>query len=163
MLNIFNLFLFLFALWALLMVSSDHISWLYTFLGLLSASFISVLSYKTKLINEKSELLYLSSGFYRHFFKIYFKNFFPSLRMLVIMVFSNRSLRPVIRRMNVSNEINFNLPLLLSSLNMTTGIFCLKASEEGFLLHCIDDKYFKKFNLAKTVKVLNNVNDDDSI
>lgn len=145
------------------MVSSDHISWLYTFLGLLSAALISVLSYKTKLINEKSELLYLSAGFYRHFFKIYFKNFFSSLRMLVIMAFSNRSLRPVIRSMNIGDEVIFNRPLLLTSLNMTTGILCFNANEEIFLLHCADDKYFRKFNLAKTVKVLSNVNDDDSI
>ena len=163
MLNIFNLFLFLFTLWALLMVSSNQISWLYTFLGLLSAGLVSVLSYKTKLINEKSELLYLSVGFYRYFFKIYFKNFFPSLRMLVNMAFSNKSLRPIIRFINLSDEVAFNRPLLLASLNMTTGILSLNANEKGFLLHCIDDKYFRKFNLTKTVKVLSNVNDDDSI
>lgn len=79
------------------------------------------------------------------------------------MAFNIRSLKPTIRIVNLGDDDKFNRSLLLTSFNMSTGLFCFNTTEERLLIHCIDDRYFKKFNVEKTIKVLNKINEDDSI
>ena len=148
MLNIFNLFLFLLVLWVLLMFSFVGIGWSCTFLGILFAAIISVFSYKIGFISNSSEFLYLNSNFYSRLFKAYFKSFFSSIRLIINMAFNIRSLKQTIRIVNLSDEDKFNRSLLLTSFNMSTGLFCFNTTEEKLLIHCIDDRYFKKSRQA---------------
>src|SRR3989338_1139716 len=80
MVNIFNLFLFLLFFWFILMLSIAQFSPIYIIFGTVFSYSVSFLAYKLKLIEKKSELLYLSFNFYRHFLKIYFTNFFPAIK-----------------------------------------------------------------------------------
>ena len=84
MLNIFNLFLFLLTLWFVFMFVGHDFSIPFLIFGIISSLVISIISYQLKLINNKSELLYLSLGFYHHFFGIYFKNFFKSMNLVLL-------------------------------------------------------------------------------
>ena len=163
MLKIFNLFLFLFALWILFMFSAGNISWLYVGFGILASAFVSFFSYRFKVIEEKSELLYLSFGFYRHFLKIYFGNFFSGLNLIIKMALGNQDEKPSIFVVEFKNSIHLNLGLLMSSYNMTSGLFCIGHKHEVLYIHAINDNYFKKFDLQKTYKSLNNVNDDNLV
>lgn len=163
MLNIFNLFLFLFALWILFMIAAGTLSWLYVFFGILSASFVAVVSFRLKLIEEKSELLYLSLGFYRHFFQIFVKNFFSAIKFVISMALTNKPFHPIVYSLELSPENKFNPALLMASLNMTTGLFCIGTKEQEIFVHCIDDDHFKKFNLQKTYKFLKDINDDNLV
>ena len=163
MLNIFNLFLFLLALWILFMVAGGNISWFYIFFGLGCAAFVSVLSFRFKLIEEKSELLYLSLGFYRHFVKIFFKGFFPSLKLIAKMALDKEPAKSLTYVVEIDAKNNFNSALLIGSLNMSPGLFCIGAKENQVLVHAINQEHFQKFNLQKNFKSLNNVNDDNLV
>ncbi len=164
MLNIFNLFLFLFTIWIVLLVLSSQTTWLYLFLGIICAALVSVFSYRLKLIDEKSELLYLSIGFYRHFGSLYFKNLFSALGLIFSLVFDkNSNMTPIIYVVSMDHKNKFNPALFASTINMTTGLFCLLNKEEKFFIHCLDQKFFSHFDSYKTVKILKEINDDNLV
>lgn len=163
MVNIFNLFLFLFALWIMFMVAGGHISALYVFFGILSAGLISIAAFRLRMIEEKSELLYLSFGFYRHFLKIYLKNFFSGIKLIVNLAFTNKEVDPVVYVAPFAHKNKFNPALLMASYNMTTGLFCIGMKEDELLIHAIDAEHFKKFDLQKACNSLQNVNDDNLV
>lgn len=163
MLNIFNLFLFLLALWTLFMIAAGKLSWLYVIFGILASFLVSVCSYRIKLIEEKSELLHLSFGFYRHFSKIFFANFLGSLKMIIKMSLSRELAQPLIYNVKLDPESRINPALLMASFNMTAGLFSIGVKENEILVHAIDKQSFEKFNLRKICKSLENVNDDNLV
>lgn len=163
MLNIFNLFLFLFALWILFMVAAGKVSLLYVFFGLLSAVLVAVASFRLKLIEKKSELLYLSFGFYRHFFKIFVKNFFSSINLIIDLAISRKQLSPTLHKVRIDEKLKFNPALLMVSFNMSAGLFSIGAKDDEILIHALDEKYFSQFDLQKICASLNHVNDDNLV
>lgn len=145
------------------MLAAGKVSLLYLVFGVMSAFLVSVSSFRLRLIEEKSELLHLSFGFYRHFVKRYLQNFFSSIRLLLEYVFAKEVPHPVIYKLEIPAESQFNPALLMASVNMTTGLFCIGTKDHEILVHALDEKYFKKFDLRKTCKSLNNVNDDNLV
>ena len=145
------------------MVAGGNISWLYVFFGILASSVVSIASYRVNIIEKKSELLYLSFGFYRHFFKFFLSNFFSAVKLVVKLAISNQPLYPRVYVIKLNEENQFNPALLMSSFNMTTGFFCIGMKDNEVFVHAIDEAYFKKFDLQKTYKSLNNVNDDNLV
>jgi multisubunit Na+/H+ antiporter MnhE subunit len=168
MLNIFNLFLFLLALWIMFAISAGNVSWVYVFFGIGASLLVSIFSYKLQIIEKKSELLYLSLGFYRHFLKIFFNNFSESIKIVLKMALSKNDLNPLVYEVKIDEKISFNPALLMISLNMTAGLFCIGLKDnnpEGqkILVHAISRANFKKFDFKKICKSLNNVNDDNLV
>jgi multisubunit Na+/H+ antiporter MnhE subunit len=163
MLNIFNLFLFLFASWMIFTILNNQLSWLYVFLGVISSTLVSIISYRLKLIEEKSELLYLSIGFYRHFLSLYFKNFFSQIGLIFSLAFSHKEVKSVIYIISIDYKNQFNPALLATSINMTTGLFCVLVKDNNFFIHMIEESFFQNLDLKKTIKILKNVNDDNLI
>lgn len=160
MFNIFNLFLFLFALWILFMISAGNISWLYVFFGVIASALVSFFSYKAKLINDDSELLYLSFGFYKHFIKTYFANFFSSINLIIDLTFNSKLVKPALYTVDFSYKEKFNPALLMTTFNMTTGLFCIGVKEDQLTIHAISEKYFKRFDLLKNLIAVSKANDD---
>ncbi len=163
MLNIFNLFLFLFALWMLFMIVGGNTSWLYVFFGVVASSLVSLASFRLNLIEKKSELLYLSFGFYRHFFKIFTSGFVSSIKLILKLAAARQPMHPLIYTVEIDKKNHFNMALLMASFNMTAGLFCIGAKENEILVHAIDEEHFKKFDLQKICKRLNNINDDNLV
>ena len=142
---------------------AGQISLFYVMTGLLAAAFVSFLSFRFKLIEEKSELLYLSFGFYRHFVRIFFGNFIASMKIITKIAFSKSSLEPVVYTVKLDAEHNFNPALLATHCNLTAGLFCIRIRKTDVMIHAINASYFKNLNLKKSLKSLDNVNDDNII
>lgn len=163
MLNIFNLFLFLFVLWGLFMIAAGNISWLYVFFGIIASGLVSIVSFRLRLIEKKSELLHLSFGFYRHFFKIFVSNSFSAIRLIITLALTSKPLHPLIFTVKLNPKNTFNPALLIASFNMSTGLFCIGAKEQELTIYAINENYFKNFDLPKTCAALNNMNDDNLV
>lgn len=163
MLNIFNLFLFLLALWILFMVVGGNISWLYVFFGIIAAALVSIASFRLNMVEKKSELLYLSIGFYRHFVRLYFSNFFSAIKLILKLAVTNEQIQPLVYVVKLSAKNQFNPALLMTSFNMTTGLFCIGAKDKEMFVHAISESYFRKFDLSKACTSLNNANDDNLV
>ncbi len=145
------------------MISAGNISWLYLFLGISSAAFVSALSYRLKLIEKNSELLYLSLGFYHNFILAYFKNFVSSLKLIIDLAFRREPFKPVIHVTNLNQKHRLNQTVLATSVNMTTGLFCIGLREKEIFVHAIEEEYFSRFDLKKLMSDLAKVNDDDLV
>lgn len=163
MANIFNLFLFLLLLWSILMFFSGNISWLYLFFGICFSAIISAASFRLKLIKKESELLYLSVGFYRHFLEIYFKNFIKSLKLILFLALTKKAVRPLVYSLKIDSNNKFNQGLMVATINIFAGIFCIKNDKDFFKIHAIDEKYFNDFNMLKMKKILPEINDDNLV
>ena len=145
------------------MISAGNISWLYLFFGVIASGLVSASSYKLKLIDEKSELLYLSFGFYRHFFKIYCKSFFSAIKLIFELAFREKKIKPIVYLVKFNEQNHFSPALLMASFNMTTGLFSIDFKDNELLIHAINKEYFEKFNLHKTIVALKHTNDDNLI
>lgn len=163
MLNIFNLFLFLLVCWIGFMVAANSLTWIYLLFGICCSAFVTFISYRFKLVAKNSELLYLSVGFYRHFIKVILINFLPSLFLVIRIIFIREPLYPTIQKLEINSKYNFNLGLLIATINMTCGLFCIQAKKNQFLIHAIDQKYFKNFDFNQACKSLSQVNDDNLV
>lgn len=142
---------------------AGQVSWLYVIFGLLASALVSFLSFRFKLIEKRSELLYLSFGFYRHFLTVFFGNFISSMQIILQLAFPKRSLEPVICTINLSSNNHFNPALLATHCNLTAGLFCITIKKTKIIIHATHITYFEKLNLKKALRSLDNVNDDNII
>lgn len=163
MTNIFNLFLFLLLLWIIFMFSSNKFSTGFILFGVLSSIIVAFSSYQLKLFDKKTEFLFLSIGFYKHFVGLYFKNFFRSFYVLFNMATFDKSIHPTIRYINIKENYKFNYALLIATINMNCGLFAINLAKNKIAVHCVNDSYFFAFDLLKYTINLNNVNDDNLI
>lgn len=163
MLNSFNLFLSLLAFWAIFMIASNHISWLYIICGVLAAIFVTIISTRLKLVKKNSEMLYLSLGFYRHFIKLFFGNFVPSLKLLFRLAAKGDLIIPTTHK--ITNDVEgINFSALISTINMSCGLLVIDLKDEKtILIHAAEKPYFENFNLKKMQKALLHINDDNLV
>jgi len=144
------------------MFTMAHFFVTYFILGIIFAALVAFASFKMNIIKKDSELLYLSFGFYRHFVSLYFKNFFSSLALIIDLAFSIKPIRPLLYQIKNDFE-QINLSLIITSLNMSSGLLYVGAKNGNIIVHVIDEKYFASFNLLKIRKKLLNVNDDNLV
>jgi multisubunit Na+/H+ antiporter MnhE subunit len=163
MTNIFNLFLFLFALWVALMFASENISWFYIFFGIIAASLISFVSFRLKLLEEKSELLYLSFGFYRHFVKIFLKNFFTEIRLIIDLAFKKQPLHPLVYQIKFMPKSRINMAVLIASFNMSAGLLLIGSKDDELMIHAINEDFLKRFDLQQACAQISKINDDNLV
>ena len=164
MLNIFNLFLFLLAIWFVFMLASKNLVLIYVIFGVVASASVAIASGRLKLIDKDSELLYLSFGFYRHFVFTFFKNFLRSIRLIITLALGKDSPNPTLHKIKLKPNSRFNPGLLIATFNMTTGLFCVDINKDNQIsIHALKAEYFKKFDLQKICLNLRDINDDHII
>jgi multisubunit Na+/H+ antiporter MnhE subunit len=143
------------------MVMGHNFSVSFAIIGAIFSFLISLISYRFNLINKKSELLFLSFGFHRHFFKLYFKNFYSSLILIINIVLGKKNINPVVYKLLIDdgNKI-FNPSSLISTINMNTGLLVIFNENNLLLVHALNDEYLSNFNFSANIAKLNNLNDD---
>ncbi len=161
MLNIFNFFLFLMSLWGLFMIGSSKISLAYFLFGIVSSILISFTSFKANIFNKNSELLYLSVGFYKHFVKIYLRDFFKSLSLLFRLAF--KGCVPNLYQLKLNDKYLTNKELLIASINMKSGIFYVGSKGDEMLIYAVSKDCFEKIDIHKLCLNLRNINDDSLV
>ncbi len=115
------------------------------------------------MLQKNSEMLFLSLGFYHHFIKIYAKNAIKSVFFLSKLAFSKKMIRPLIYQIDFDYQQKFNPALMVTTVNFSCGLLCLEIKESSFVLHAVDEIYFKDFDLYKIKKILPKINDDNLV
>jgi len=155
--------LFLFTLWIGFMLVGNNFTVNFALCGFFSALFVAIIAYQLKIIDDNSEMLFLSLGFYKHFMWLYFKNFLSSISLLFELAIQKKSLHPTLHRIKFKSNFRFNPALLIASINMTSGIFSINIEDDNISVHAIHEDYFYDFDLLKNVVTLNDVNDDNLV
>lgn len=163
MLNIFNLFLFLFLVWGLFMIVLLKFSILSIIFGGICSFAIAYYAFKIKIIKKDTELIFLNYNFYRHFVKIYLKNFMRSLNLLIELVFFHNSIRPLIYKQKIKIH-DYNYQLLEYSINCSAGLSCIDVEINNkdciFVIHALNESYFELFQIKKIARFLPHINED---
>ncbi len=173
MLNIFNNFLFLLAFWAIFMLLSNNFKFMYLYLGVVSSFAVALISFFIKIYDKKSQFLYLSIGFYRHFLNIYFENFLSSIFLLFKMALFPQKLISGFYNLKLlndkfsENDVNLlkkiELDLLIASINLHCAILALDHNCNKIKIHYLNKNYYKKINLNKIKRSLTTINDCDLV
>ncbi len=135
----------------------------YGVFGVICCGAIAYISSTLNLIKKDSELLYLSVGFYKHFIKLYLKNFFSAINLVVDIAINKKTIRPLIYTIKIPHDEHLNYALINATINLSAGLYCLENTEGTFVIHALDEKYFENFDFFRLKKDLSNVNDDSLV
>jgi len=164
MINIFTLFLLLLALWSSFVYLIFGFDYTYFVLGIVASLVISLICFNLKIINKKSELLYLSWGFYKYFIKLYFTNFFKQITVQIKMLFISsftdpRSIKVVYRTQENKN----NSFLFEATINFMAGYSIIEIKPDHILVGAINRSYEDQFFAKRIFAKIKNINDDNLV
>ena len=145
------------------MLTNNNFSVVFAIYGFISCLLISFISFFVNIINSKTEMLFLSFGFYKHFLNLYFKNFFKSLLLIYQLSINRKSFNPSIHKVQIKDNYNFNESLLMATFNLSVGLLSIGTEDRHILVHAIHEDFFYDFDILKNIISLNNINDDNLI
>lgn len=164
MINIFNLFLFLYIFWLILMLINDIFSSFLLIFGVFVALFVSILARKIKIINKDINFLFLNFGFYKHFLLIYFLSLFRYLILMPRFLLINGRDNSYIIKFSVKKALNrHELSLFISTINMLPAISCIDKKNKEITIYCVNKELFNKDEIVKIYDNIYKINDDSLI
>ena len=163
MINIFNLFLVLFTFWFFLIFANFNLNFITLIIGLICCSIIAYCSWKFKLINRKTEFLFLIFGFYKFFFSLFIISLYNSFLLLFEFLKFTPQINPVIYNLPFKNSKQINIPILISAITLIPGISFIDFNKNHIVIYCLNEKLVKKANLKNLISNLQKINDNSIV
>lgn len=161
MINIFNLFLFLTAIWAVLLFAFDSFSTSYMVFGMFCAFITTLISWKLKLINKNFNFLFLNFGFYKHFFLVFFFSLFRSIFYLIKLVLLSKETSGYILEITPKKTPEkSDLMLFVATLTFIFGVSYIGTKKGAILIYVVDKDFFNEDRLKKIYDNISQINDD---
>lgn len=165
MINIFNLFLFLYAFWGILAFASDSLTMSFIALGFFFSLIVSLIAWKLKMVRKKVNFLFLNLGFYKHFLSLFFVNFFYCVIFLVKTTFVKKD-----PENNCFFEMNFEkiltkseMAIFIASISFIPGLCYVDCDKTVVTIYALDERFFRKDPLQKIYNNINQVDDDNLV
>lgn len=164
MINIFNLFLLLLAIWSGSVYALQGFNYEYLFIGSAVSLVISVFCFNLRLINKKSELLYLSWGFYKYFINLYIRNIGKQIILQIKMAL----IPSIIDSKTIKVHLKFdeekkNSLLFESTVDFMAGYSVIELTSDYIIVGAINSDYASRFSGKSIFKKLKNINDDSLV
>lgn len=164
MTNIINIFLYLITIWCGFLYFSTKFSIFNVIFGIILALFISFMSYYLKIIHKKSELLYLSLGFYKYFIWVFISNFFGAIILQIRIFFKPelidlKTFRIVV---NKGQDIK-NINLFKFVINFMPAYNISEINDNEITITALNEDFSERFLASKIFKDLRNINDDSLV
>jgi hypothetical protein len=164
MINIFNLFLFLCALWFLLSFSSNNLTTEFMIAGSVISALISLASWKLKIINKHFNFLFLNLGFYKHFLGIFIVSFFRLIPFLVKNTFTNKTKNCCVYEINQKKILNRSeLSLFIATITFIPGIAYLGRNKDNIIIYATSEDLFNNSSIKTIYNNINQINDDQLV
>ena len=163
MLNFINRFIVLIFAWFLWLLSDFYYQMLNTngvaifmMFGVVLCLLISWFWQKTPEQNQ----LYLSWGFYRHFWQLYWQNYLTSLKMLFKIAFFANKLQPTTQQIAINHNTDF---ALLISFHFLSGVIIDNQDNKSIKISCVDACFLEKKKISFLLRSLQNIDDNQLI
>ena len=164
MINIFNLFLFLYSFWLVLLFLKDGFSVFFLILGIFICFLVSIFARKIKIINKDFNLLFLSFGFYRHFFIIYFISCYKYLILLPKLVFSQKINQDCLFYIKIKKKLTKQeFALFIATINLIPGISYVDKKGGDIIIYSTIKELFNKVDIVKIYNNIHRINDDSLV
>ncbi|MBL6664953.1 MAG: hypothetical protein ISQ34_03825 [Rickettsiales bacterium] len=139
-------------------------NYIYFVVGFVASLAISLACFNVKIIDKKSELLYLSLGFYKYFIKLYLSNILKQIIVQIKTLLIPSFIDPQTIKVDLSAiDDQENMALFEASLNLMVGYSILKVESDHILVGAINENYKKNFRPKKIFKDIKNINDDSLV
>ena len=163
MLNFINRFIVLIFAWCLWLLNDFYyhkinINGVFIFIsfGVILCLLISWFWQKTPEQNQ----LYLSFGFYRHFWQLYWQNYLTSLKMLFKIAFFANKLQPTTQQIAINHNTDF---ALLISFHFLSGVIIDSQDNKSIKISCVDACFLEKKKISFLLRSLQNIDDNQLI
>ena len=164
MINIFNLFLLLSALWSIFVYMIFGLNYFYLGFGAFMALVISISCFYLRIINKKSELLYLSWGFYQYYAKLYCVNIVKQIMLQIKIFFTSSFIDPKTIKISLKNPQDKQYAFLFeSTIDFMAGYSILETTPDYIIVGALNEDYVKNFSAKRIFKNIRNINDDSLI
>jgi len=130
---------------------------IFIFFGFVVSLLITWLWHKN---NPENNQLYLSLGFYRHFWQLYWQNCLSSLKMIAKIALTPKKLQPITQQLEISQ--NQDLTLLVS-FHFLSGIIVDNQDNKSIKINCVDACFLQKKKISFLFRSFQNIDDNQLI
>jgi len=165
MINISTLFLVLFVTWILYGVISDLIivSTLFIISGFVLSGIISLLVWKLRIINTKTQFLFLQFGFYKYIFHKINESFFNVFRMAFAFLKIKQNFNPALDYIFLNKDDDSEIALCVNIITSLPGTICVAIKKRYIVVHSLHPSYFSLSDMYAVSSEINSVYDDSLI
>jgi hypothetical protein len=130
---------------------------IFIFFGFVISLLIAWLWQKNHLENNQ---LYLSLGFYRHFWQLYWQNLLSSIKMTIILAIAPKKLKPITYQLNVDKNQDL---LCLVSFHFLSGIIVDNQDNKSIKINCVDACFLQNKKIRFLFRSFENIDDNQLI
>lgn len=135
----------------LLLLFNSYFNFIYFILIILISLLISYLTIKLKLVNQKTNFLFLQLGFYKFIFKKFNSMFLFSF-YLTWQLYKKKPIEPIVDYIYIDNSNLHEITLIINTLNLLPGIICCATRKQYLIIHSLGFQYF----IPSDIFILNN-------
>lgn len=142
MLIFLTLFFTNLCIWLLLFLFNSSFSAVYFIVGIFVCVFISYLMMKLKIVNKKSNFLFLQFGFYKFIFSKIGSTFLYTIYLTLQFWKNNDNFEQVVDYLYIDNSNLNEVGLIVNTFNMMPGVICCATRKQYIIVHSLGYQYF---------------------
>ncbi|HSQ98253.1 MAG TPA: Na+/H+ antiporter subunit E [Rickettsiales bacterium] len=163
MLNKFTLFLLLFIIWITSLFLSNTVNVLLLITGFIISIIITLFVFKTSIIGQNTEFLFLQFGFYKYIFgKIinHIKNVF-----IICSKFYKKDIKftSILDYVFLNKDSDAESALVANLLTLIPGTMGILMKKRYLIVHSLDEKYFSLSEMYNITVEVGKIDDDSLI
>lgn len=163
MLIFLTLFFTYLCIWIILFLLNSLFSSLYFLVGVCICLFVSYLTIKLKIVNQKTNFLFLQVGFYKYIFSKINTSLLYTIYLTLQFYKKKQNFEEVVDYVYVDNSNLYEVALIVNTLNLLPGVICCALKKQHLVIHSLGFQYFIPSDIFILNDEISNIYDDNVI
>ena len=163
MLIFLTLFFTYLCIWIILFLLNSIFSSLYFLLGVAICLFVSYITVKLKVINHKTNFLFLQIGFYKYIFSKINASLLYTIYLTLQFYKKEQNFEEIVDYIYVDNPNVHEMALMTNTLNLLPGVICCAIKKQHLIVHSLGFQYFIPSDIFVLNDEILNIYDDNII
>lgn len=163
MLNKFTLFLLLFIIWNLALLVSANFNIFFLVLGFFISILISIFSFKSGIINESTEFLFLQFGFYKYIYGKIKTDIKDLFKICSQFYRKNTKFTSILDYVFLNKDSDAESVLVANLLTLLPGTIGVLMKKRYLIVHSLDVKYFSQNEMYGITVDIAKIDDDSLV
>ncbi len=163
MLNKFTLFFLLFTIWFASSFFSGILSIVSLLIGFVVCLLIVFLVFKTSIMNNSTEFLFLQSSFYFYILKQVNKNFSNIFRICISFLRKDMEFTPILDYVYINKDSDSESAFTANLLTILPGTIGILMKKRYLIVQSLDSNYFSLVDMYNMTNDIGKLDDDSLI
>lgn len=163
MLNKFTLFLLLFIMWIMALFFSHAINIALILAGLLISVVITIFTFKSSIVSQNTEFLFLQFGFYEYIFKKIIGNLKNVFKICSQFYKRKAQFTSILDYVFLNKDSDAESVLVANLLTLLPGTLGILMKKRYLIVHSLDEKYFSLAEMYNITMEVGKIDDDSLI